>query len=52
MLMIFIGPLISQSMPMDHTTPMNMSSAMDMGDGAPGCHGEPPHHAQSGKSQG
>ncbi|WP_016968238.1 DUF2946 domain-containing protein [Pseudomonas protegens] len=52
MLMIFIGPLISQSMPMDHSTPMNMSAAMDMGDGAPGCHGESPHHAQQGKPQG
>ncbi|MDP9504250.1 DUF2946 domain-containing protein [Pseudomonas protegens] len=52
MLMIFIGPLISQSMPMDHAMPMNMSVSMDMGDGAPGCHGESPHHAQPGKSQG
>ncbi len=52
MLMIFIGPLISQSMPMDHAMPMNMSVSMDMGDAAPGCHGEGPHHAQKGRSQG
>ena len=52
MLMIFIGPLISQSMPMDHAMPMNMSVSMDMGDAAPGCHGESPHHAQKGRSQG
>lgn len=52
MLMIFIGPLISQSMPMDHAMPMNLSVAMDMSDGAPGCHGETPHPAQQGKSQG
>ncbi|NBF05584.1 DUF2946 domain-containing protein [Pseudomonas sp. Fl5BN2] len=52
MLMIFIGPLISQSMPMDHAMPMNMSVAMDMGDSAPGCHGEAPQHSEHGKSQG
>nr|WP_282598246.1 DUF2946 domain-containing protein [Pseudomonas sp. MWU349] len=52
MLMIFIGPLISQSMPMDHAMPMNMSVSMDMGNAAPGCHGESPHHAQKGRSQG
>nr|WP_256674811.1 DUF2946 domain-containing protein [Pseudomonas sp. LD120] len=50
MLMIFIGPLISQSMPMDHTAPMNMSASMDMGDDAPGCHGESPHHARLGEN--
>lgn len=44
MLMIFIGPLISQSMP------MNMSVSMDMGDGAPGCHSENPHHARLGEN--
>ena len=30
MLMIFIGPLISQSMPMDQRAPMSMSMSMDM----------------------
>jgi uncharacterized protein involved in copper resistance len=30
MLMIFIGPLISQSMPMDSRTPMSMDMSMDM----------------------
>ena len=30
MLMIFIGPLISQSMPMGQSTPMSMSMSMDM----------------------
>ena len=30
MLMIFIGPLISQSMPMDSRTPMPMNMPMDM----------------------
>ena len=30
MLMIFIGPLISQSMPMDQRTPMSMLMSIDM----------------------
>jgi len=30
MLMIFIGPLISQSMPMDQRTSMSMTMSMDM----------------------
>ena len=30
MLMIFIGPLVSQSMPMDSRTPMSMNMSMDM----------------------
>jgi hypothetical protein len=30
MLMIFIGPLISQSMPMDQNAPMSMNMSMDM----------------------
>lgn len=30
MLMIFIGPLISQAMPMDHHAGMSMSMSMDM----------------------
>ena len=37
MLMIFIGPLISQAMPMDHHVGMSMEMSMDM----PSCHGEP-----------
>ncbi|WP_268264225.1 DUF2946 domain-containing protein [Pseudomonas morbosilactucae] len=45
MLMIFIGPLISQAMPMDHTMPMSLSMNMDMPSGEPGCHGNT-HHAQ------
>ncbi|MCU1723934.1 DUF2946 domain-containing protein [Pseudomonas sp. 5P_5.1_Bac1] len=44
MLMIFIGPLVSQSMPMDHSTSMSMN--MDMGagtDDAAGHHGDAHH---------
>lgn len=37
MLMIFIGPLISQAMPMNHHAGMSMAMSMDM----PSCHGEP-----------
>ena len=36
MLMIFIGPLISQAMPMDQHAGMSMAMSMDM----PNCHGE------------
>ncbi|MDD0977379.1 DUF2946 domain-containing protein [Pseudomonas fontis] len=42
MLMIFIGPLVSQSMPMDHRAAMpgmSMASSMDMGSAAE-CHGD------------
>ncbi|WP_339471527.1 MULTISPECIES: DUF2946 domain-containing protein [unclassified Pseudomonas] len=39
MLMIFIGPLISQAMPMDHHAGMSMSMSMDM----PGDHGDSHH---------
>ena len=39
MLMIFIGPLISQAMPMDHHAGMPMEMSMDM----PGDHGEGHH---------
>ncbi len=39
MLMIFIGPLISQAMPMDHHAGMPMEMSMDM----PGEHGEGHH---------
>jgi uncharacterized protein involved in copper resistance len=46
MLLIFIGPLISQSMPMDQRAPMSMSMSMDMSmDMAPGAHAE--HEAQA-----
>ena len=51
MLMIFIGPLISQAMPMDQAMPMNMSMSMDMHSGEPGCHGETQPSAQPGKTQ-
>ncbi len=52
MLMIFIGPLISQAMPMDHRMPMSMNQNMDMRTAAPDCHdaGHPPEHCgNSGK---
>lgn len=39
MLMIFIGPLISQAMPMDHHAGMSM----DM----PSCHGEQTQHSKA-----
>ncbi|MFK8331143.1 DUF2946 domain-containing protein [Pseudomonas sp. BJa5] len=42
MLMIFIGPLVSQSMPMDHRA---MPAGMSM-DGAADCHGDS-HHDSS-----
>ncbi|NWD75044.1 DUF2946 domain-containing protein [Pseudomonas gingeri] len=51
MLMIFIGPLISQAMPMDHRMPMSMG--MDMSMEMPGPAGEAmapgadEHHAPS-----
>jgi len=46
MLLIFIGPLISQSMPMDQRAPMSMSLSMDMSmDMAPGAHAG--HDAQA-----
>jgi len=38
MLMIFIGPLISQAMPTDQHAGMSMSMAMSMD--MPNCHGE------------
>ena len=41
MLMIFIGPLISQSMPMDQRMPVSMSMSMDMSMDMPaGAHAE------------
>lgn len=39
MLMIFIGPLISQAMPMNQHAGMSMSMSMSMD--MPECHGEP-----------
>jgi len=48
MLMIFIGPLISQAMPMDHAMPMNMS--MDMRMDEPGYHGTSNHDAKPVKA--
>ena len=39
MLMIFIGPLISQAMPMDHHAGMSMDMSMEM----PGGHGDSHH---------
>ncbi|WP_412072491.1 DUF2946 domain-containing protein [Pseudomonas fluorescens] len=48
MLMIFIGPLISQAMPMDHAMPMNMS--MDMRIDEPGCHAASQHHPNPAKA--
>lgn len=49
MLMIFIGPLVSQSMPMDHRAlskdmGMGMSMAMSM-DSSADCHGDSPHNS-------
>ena len=48
MLMIFIGPLISQAMPMDHAMPMNMS--MDMPMDEPGYHGTSQHDCKPAKA--
>lgn len=41
MLMIFIGPLISQAMPMNQHAGMSMSMSMSMSMDMPECHGEP-----------
>lgn len=41
MLMIFIGPLISQSMPMDQRMSSSMTMSMDMSAGAHAEHGAP-----------
>ncbi len=48
MLMIFIGPLISQAMPMDHRMPMTMPPGMEMSMAEPGCH-DAGHHAKQSK---
>ncbi|MCY1406993.1 hypothetical protein D9M71_222750 [compost metagenome] len=45
MLMIFIGPLLSQAMPMDHSAPMPMSHSV--GKAEPGCHES--DHANAGE---
>ena len=47
MLMIFIGPLISQAMPMDHHAGMSMEMSMDMPSNGHGEHKQAPseHHA-------
>ncbi len=45
MLMIFIGPLISQAMPMDHHAGMSMNMSMDM----PGEHGNSHHKKAPGE---
>ncbi len=44
MLMIFIGPLISQAMPMDH------AMSMDMRIDEPGCHDASQHHSKPAKA--
>ncbi|MGY2293311.1 DUF2946 domain-containing protein [Pseudomonas sp. SDO528_S397] len=44
MLMIFIGPLISQAMPMDHHAGMTMDGAMEMAMDAPDEHQHPAEH--------
>ncbi|VVO21597.1 DUF2946 domain-containing protein [Pseudomonas fluorescens] len=49
MLMIFIGPLISQAMPMDHGMPMNMS--MNMCIDEPGCHAASQHHSKPASAE-
>lgn len=48
MLLIFIGPLISQAMPMEHHTGMSMpmSASMDMGKSAHGAGHGAEHGAQ------
>lgn len=51
MLMIFIGPLISQSMPMDRRMPMSMNLSMDMRTDEPGCHDTSQHTATPAKTQ-
>ncbi|MGF6392887.1 DUF2946 domain-containing protein [Pseudomonas plecoglossicida] len=49
MWMIFIGPLVSQSMPMDHHAGMSMS--MDMSIPAEHAHGGDAHHGHGGDGQ-
>ncbi|EKT4468325.1 DUF2946 domain-containing protein, partial [Pseudomonas putida] len=47
MWMIFIGPLVSQSMPMEHHAGMTMSMPMDMAMAAEHDHGSAGHHGQA-----
>nr|CAC9177670.1 Protein of uncharacterised function (DUF2946) [Pseudomonas putida] len=49
MWMIFIGPLVSQSMPMDHHAGMNMSTPMDMPMAAGHDHGADHHGHDDGQ---
>ncbi|MBF8731046.1 MULTISPECIES: DUF2946 domain-containing protein [Pseudomonas] len=49
MWMIFIGPLVSQSMPMDHHAGMNMSMPMDMPMAAGHDHGADHHGHNDGQ---
>ena len=49
MWMIFIGPLVSQSMPMDHHANMNMSMPMDMPMAAGHDHGAGHHGHNDGQ---
>ncbi|MBH3461743.1 DUF2946 domain-containing protein [Pseudomonas putida] len=51
MWMIFIGPLVSQSMPMDHHAGMNMSMAMDMPMAAGHQHAGQDHHGHGNDGQ-
>ncbi|MDN4498147.1 DUF2946 domain-containing protein [Pseudomonas mosselii] len=49
MWMIFIGPLVSQSMPMEHHAGMSMS--MDMSMSMPMAHGHDEHHGHGSDGQ-
>lgn len=53
MLMIYIGPLVSQSMPMDHAMPLSMpmDHAMPMEHGAGTDHGKAMSHDMSGMGE-
>nr|WP_301295451.1 DUF2946 domain-containing protein [Pseudomonas nitroreducens] len=48
MLMIYVGPLVSQSMPMDHAMPMSMDHVMPMEHGAANDHGKAMSHDMAG----
>lgn len=50
MLMIFIGPLISQAMPMNHAMPMPAHQGMDMAAQDPACHDATATHHAPAKS--
>ncbi|MFJ4351800.1 DUF2946 domain-containing protein [Pseudomonas sp. NPDC089428] len=51
MWMIFIGPLISQSMPMDHHAGMSMPMDMSMSMPAAHAHGSDAHHGHGNDGQ-